>query len=104
MKVLIADDDPSSRLLLSRALPKWGYDVIAADDGQQALAALEGTDPPSLVVLDWMMPGVDGPDICRQLRTRSNAADSYTYVIMLTSRADKADVVVGLTAGADDYV
>ena len=104
MKVLIADDDPGSRLLLSRALARWGYEVITADDGSQALAILQASDRPSLVILDWMMPGVEGPEICRQLRARSDEAEAYTYVIMLTTRSEQNDVVDGLTAGADDYV
>jgi two-component system cell cycle response regulator len=104
MKVLIADDDPGSRLLLSHALTRWGYDVTTAEDGAQALAILQGNNRPSLVILDWMMPGADGPEICRQLRAREAETEAYTYVIMLTSRSQQSDVVDGLTAGADDYV
>jgi two-component system cell cycle response regulator len=104
MKVLIADDDPGSRLLLSHAVAQWGFEAITVDDGEKALAALQADEAPALVILDWMMPGIDGPEICRQLRARNDDSGAYTYILMLTSRSDKDDVVDGLTAGADDYV
>jgi two-component system cell cycle response regulator len=104
MKVLIADDDPGSRLLLSHAVGQWGFDAITVEDGDKALAALQTSEAPALVILDWMMPGIDGPEICRQLRAGSGDSGAYTYILMLTSRSDKDDVVDGLTAGADDYV
>lgn len=104
MRVLAADDDSTSRLLLSRALSKWGYDAVMAHEGREALGILESDNPPSLVILDWIMPGMDGPEICRWIRAHDAEAESYTYLIMLTSRSDSADIVVGLTAGADDYI
>ncbi|HEY0706114.1 MAG TPA: diguanylate cyclase [Polyangia bacterium] len=103
LRVLVADDDASSRLVLARSLSRWGYEVQEAADGTQALAILQSADPPQLAIIDWMMPGSDGPDICRQGRRRPDAS-GYTYIIMLTSRSENRDVVDGLGAGADDYV
>jgi len=102
MRILIADDDAVSRRLLERTLQDWGYEVAIARDGAEAWAALSGEDRPQLAVLDWMMPGLDGPELCR--RTRAMDAQIPVYVILLTARAERADVVAGLEAGADDYV
>lgn len=101
-KVLIAEDDASSRLLLQKVLEKWGYEVIAVADGDRALEILTQDERPALAVLDWMMPGLDGVEVCRRLRALG--LDDPPYVILLTSRADKHDVATGLEAGADDYV
>jgi two-component system cell cycle response regulator len=103
LRVLVADDDASSRLVLARSLTRWGYEVTEAIDGNEALAILQAADAPQLAIIDWMMPGTDGPDICRQVRRAQNAS-GYTYIIMLTSRSENRDVVDGLAAGADDYV
>ncbi len=102
MKVLIADDDPVSLLYLQDALQDWGYEVVAVPDGRSAHAILCGPDAPMLAILDWMMPGMDGIDLCRMIRSSGN--DSYTYVIMLTSRTETAFIVEAMTAGADDFV
>ena len=102
MRILIAEDEPIPRLLLSTALAEWGYEVVTAEDGDQAWQALQAPDAPRMAVLDWMMPGVDGPELCRRLRERSTSEP--TYVILLTARDDKGDVVAGLVAGANDYV
>jgi two-component system cell cycle response regulator len=102
MKVLIADDDPISRRLLESSLTRWGYDVQTANDGYEAFAALLHPEAPKLAVLDWQMPGMDGPEICRQIRQRES--DPYTYIILLTGKRTQEDVVEGLDAGADDYV
>ena len=101
MKILIAEDDPVSRCFLEVTLVKWGYEVIVACDGNQAWQALQ-SDPPSIAILDWMMPGIDGAEVCRRIR----AAQSPTplYIIMLTAKTDKKDLVEGLDAGADDYI
>lgn len=101
MKILIAEDDPVSRCFLEVTLVKWGYEVIVACDGSQAWQALQ-SDPPSIAILDWMMPGIDGAEVCRRIR----AAQSSTpvYIIMLTAKTDKKDLVEGLDAGADDYI
>jgi DNA-binding response OmpR family regulator len=102
LAVLIADDDAVSRTVVAAILRKGGYSVRIARDGGEAWAILQEPQPPSLAVLDWMMPVIDGPDICRRLR--SLPAQSPTYMILLTSRDASADVVAGLDAGADDYV
>ena len=102
MKILIAEDEPVPRFLLANALADWGYEVVAATDGVEAWRVLESPDSPKIAVLDWMMPGVDGPELCRRLRTRSTSEP--TYVILLTSLDAKSDVVAGLQAGANDYV
>src|SRR4051812_26861916 len=102
MKILIADDDPVSLLLLESTLADWGYDVAAARDGHEAWEVLRRDDAPALAILDWMMPGLDGVEVCRKVRRLDKAA--YTYLIMLTGKAETRDVVQGMEAGADDYV
>jgi phosphoserine phosphatase RsbU/P len=102
MKTLIAEDDSVSRRLLQAALHKWGYDVTVTTHGREAWEALQQPDAPSLLILDWLMPEIDGVEICRRIRA-SDALKS-SYVILLTSRGSKEDIVEGLEAGADDYV
>jgi len=102
VRVLIAEDDVTSRLLLKKVLVSWGYDVIVTKDGGEALKALEAEDAPHLAILDWMMPVMDGVDVCRQIRTRET--QQPPYIILLTALDDTDDVVAGLEAGADDYV
>lgn len=102
MKVLIADDDAVSRRLLESSLRRWGYDVVVAKDGLEALRILQSPDAPRLAVLDWLMPGVDGAQLCREVRR--NKQEPYTYVLLLTGKRTKSDVVQGLESGADDYV
>jgi DNA-binding response OmpR family regulator len=102
MRVLIADDDDISRSLLSHSLESWGYEVIACSDGDAAWRVLESAAPPPLAVLDWMMPGTEGIEICR--RARDRPAPISTYIILLTARSEKEDLVAGLAAGADDYL
>jgi sigma-B regulation protein RsbU (phosphoserine phosphatase) len=102
MKILIAEDDPVSRRLLEATLSTWGYDVQVTCDGRAACQALEGTAPPQLALLDWMLPEMDGLEICR--RVRSTSAGKAIYIILLTTRARKEDVIAGLDGGADDYV
>ena len=104
MDVLIAEDDPVSRRLLQAALVKWGYNVVIADDGAKAWALLQQENHPQVAILDWMMPEIDGVEVCRRLRQDPNAADRYVYVILLTARAAKEDIVTGMEAGADDYM
>jgi len=103
MRILIADDDPITRRLLESSLAQWDYEVTATRDGQQAWQALQrlGTPPP-LLVLDWLMPGIDGVELCRRIRQTPDLQPAY--VILLTSRGHRQDVVEGLEAGADDYV
>jgi len=101
MKILIAEDDPVSRVFLEVSLVKWGYEVFSACDGNQAWQALQ-RDSPSIAILDWMMPGIDGAEVCR--RARAVQTPTPVYIIMLTAKTDKKDVVEGLDAGADDYL
>jgi two-component system, cell cycle response regulator len=102
MRVLVADDDPVSRRIVEVTLRNSKYDVVVVSDGNQALSALLDRDPPRLALLDWMMPGKDGPQVCREFR--ANRPTRYTYIILLTGRNTKDDIVEGLEAGADDYV
>lgn len=102
MKVLIAEDDATSLNILQTILTKWGYEVEAVSDGVKALAVLLRKDAPKLAVLDWMMPGLDGVEVCRKVRALNN--DNPPYLIILTSRDEKADIVEGLSAGANDYI
>jgi phosphoserine phosphatase RsbU/P len=102
MRVLIAEDDRISRRFLEHSLTASGYDVVATANGDEAWSALEAPDAPRLAVLDWVMPGLQGPEICRRIRERTEPIP--TYVILLTSRSAKQDIVAGLRAGADDYL
>jgi len=102
MKVLVADDDPISRRLVEASLSRAGYEPIAVGDGREALRILAGPDSPRLVVLDWLMPGMDGLEVCRAIRQRSQ--DQYVYVLLLTAKDQQWEIVEGLDAGADDYV
>lgn len=102
MKILIAEDDFTSRTMLHGVLTNWGYDVISTCDGEEAYAALQEANAPQLAVMDWEMPGLDGAALCRKLRAQ-NRKDPL-YIILLTSRGDRGDIVEGLEAGADDYI
>lgn len=102
MRVLIAEDDVVSRRLLEATLIKWGYEVVVTTDGLEALEVLSKPDAPSLAILDWMMPGLDGAQVC--LKARALAGERLLYMILLTAKGRKEDIVEGLTAGADDYV
>jgi sigma-B regulation protein RsbU (phosphoserine phosphatase) len=102
MKVLIAEDDTVSRRLLEATLNKFGFEVISAANGGQAWAILQAVDSPSLAILDWMMPEIDGVEICRRVRQLPNTTPPY--LILLTAKSEKTDVVIGLDAGADDYL
>jgi DNA-binding response OmpR family regulator len=102
MKALIADDDLTYRRMLEALLLKWGYDVVVTADGEAAWQVLQAPDAPQLAILDWMMPGKDGVEICRQI-PKSSGSDPK-YIILLTSKGGKEDIVSGLDAGADDYV
>ena len=102
MLVLVAEDDVTSSKLLEAILASWGYETVTAHDGEEAWRILQEPDAPQLVVLDWMMPRLDGLEICR--RTRALDSTRRTYLIMLTSLESKHDLVTALEAGADDYV
>ena len=99
---MVADDDPLALRLTERVLTRAGYQVVTAEDGLQALEYLTAKGAPRLGLIDWSMPGLDGPDVCR--RIRELADNPYTYLILLTSRESKADLIAGLEAGADDYL
>jgi two-component system, cell cycle response regulator len=102
MKILVADDDAVSRRLMEEILRRAGYEITTADNGRQALEKLLSRDGPRLALLDWMMPDLDGPEICLELRSHRERA--YTYITLLTSKEAKEDLVAGLEAGADDYL
>ncbi len=102
MRVLVAEDEPTSRRLLQSSLSRWGYEVVVAQDGNEAARILLSPDAPKLAVLDWLMPGIDGAQLCRNIR--GNKPEPYTYILLLTGKSGKLDVIEGLEAGADDYV
>ena len=102
MKVLIADDDAVSRRLLNRTLERAGYEVIAVEDGNTALEALDEPEGPRLALLDWVMPGLNGPAVVRAVRKKRE--QRYVHMILLTSKQSKEDIVEGLDSGADDYL
>jgi two-component system cell cycle response regulator len=102
MKVLVADDDAVSRFLIQHQLESAGYEIIAVDNGHLAANHLSRAGGPRLAVLDWVMPGLDGPGVCRAIRAGTD--QPYVYIILLTANESKADVVAGLEAGADDYL
>ena len=102
MRALVADDDPVARVILARALPGWDIEPIVVADGAAAWEVLASDNAPSLAIMDWEMPGLDGPELCR--RIRGNPASASMYVLLLTSRDAAEDIVAGLDAGADDYL
>lgn len=102
MKILVADDDAMTRLALTKNIEKWGYEVVAVEDGTLALDVLSGDDPPRIALLDWLMPGREGIDICRELNRFGNGPLIYT--ILLTIKKDKADIVEALDQGACDFL
>ena len=102
MKILIADDDRTSRTVLASVLEKVGHEVVKTCDGEEAWDAMHRPGSPRLAILDWMMPGLDGAEICR--RMRSQDCDEPPYLILLTTREGKQDIAEGLQSGADDYL
>jgi phosphoserine phosphatase RsbU/P len=102
MHALIADDDRTTTVMLATSLRRWGFEVEAVHDGLMAWERIRAEPAPSLVVVDWMMPGLDGLEICR--RVRSEPSRQHLYVILLTARSGRSDVIAGLDAGADDYL
>jgi diguanylate cyclase (GGDEF)-like protein len=102
MKVLAAEDNPVFQSMLRALLTKWGYDVVPARDGLEAWRTLESAGAPRLAILDWMMPGVDGVELCR--RVRAAGREPYIYILLLTARTESQDLVEGMEAGADDYL
>ena len=102
MKLLLAEDSGMIRLLLHRVLTTEGYEVVFAENGEEALRVLEAPDAPPIALLDWMMPGLDGLEVCR--RVRAAGREPYVYIILLTGKDHQEDLVRGLAAGADDYL
>src|SRR3954470_20690613 len=100
MKVLIADDSAMSRALLRSTLERWGYDAVVVEDGEQAWQILSGPDAPPLAILDWVMPGMTGIEVCRKVR--ETLREPYTYILLLTSKNTKEETVEGMESGADD--
>jgi phosphoserine phosphatase RsbU/P len=102
VRILIADDERMSTLMLGRTLENWGFEVTVADDGASAWECITGDDPPALAIVDSMMPGLEGIELCR--RIREMPPPGPIYLILLTSRTSREDLVIGLEAGADDYL
>ncbi|MFN3325060.1 MAG: diguanylate cyclase [Bryobacteraceae bacterium] len=102
MKILIADDSIVSRRVLEASLLRWEYEVESACDGREAWERLQREDGPDLAILDWMMPELTGPEVCRLVRQQTR--ERYTYLFLLTSKSDRRDLIAGLEAGADDYL
>lgn len=103
MKVLVVDDDPVSRLILRRTLERGGFEVLEASDGLEGWELFQRhSEEIRLAVVDWVMPGIDGVELCR--RVRSSASEQYVYVVLLSAKQEKRDIVTGLEAGADDYI
>jgi phosphoserine phosphatase RsbU/P len=102
VRLLIAEDDMVSRRLLETTLVKWGYEVVVADDGSAAWEVMQGAAAPPLAILDWMMPGMDGIEVCRRVRRVPTATPPY--LILLTAKGRREDIVMGLRSGANDYV
>jgi diguanylate cyclase (GGDEF)-like protein len=102
MQILVAEDNPVFQSMLRNMLSKWDFEVVMADNGADAWRILQETQPPPLAILDWMMPGMDGVEVCRRLR--ESARQRYVYVILLTAKTEQRDLVEGMEAGADDYV
>ena len=102
MRILIAEDDLVNRMILAQTLKGWGYEVEQVEDGDTALKRLTQNDAPTLAIIDWMMPGMDGPDVCKAVR--NSGQELYRYLILLTARNNTEDLVHGLSSGADDFL
>ena len=105
-RILIAEDDSISRKLIERSLQRLGFDSITAKNGEEAWRILNQPDSPSMAILDWMMPGMSGPEVCRRVREAAHESDDhrYKYLILLTAKSKQSDVSEGLRSGADDYL
>lgn len=101
-RILVAEDDLTSRVKLTGILKKWGYEVEAFGDGNAAWERLHENDPPKILIVDWQMPGMDGVSLCRDLRSENN--EDRFYIILLTGRTDKEDMIQALDEGVDDYI
>jgi len=103
MRILIADDSIVSRHLLEATLRRWGYEVIVACDGAEAWEILQRDSAPAIAILDWVMPELTGPEVCRKVRLQQGQ-EPYTYLLLLTSKSMKEDLIEGMDSGADDYI
>ncbi|MEO8052729.1 MAG: diguanylate cyclase [Acidobacteriota bacterium] len=104
MRILIADDSVVSRHLLDATLRRWGYEVVIACDGNEAWRILQAEDAPKIAILDWMMPGLTGPEVCSRVRANLKDKDLYTYILLLSSKSQREDLIEGMESGADDYL
>jgi two-component system, cell cycle response regulator len=102
MRILVAEDNLVFQRVLHAMLTQWGYDVVVASGGEEALRLLQDEEGPRLAILDWLMPGMDGIEVCRRVRAR-NSLD-YTYILILTAKTESEDLLTAMEAGADDYV
>ncbi|MCZ7647261.1 MAG: response regulator transcription factor [Planctomycetota bacterium] len=102
MKVMACDDDKITRLLLCTQLRKWGHEVVEAASGEEAIQIMTGADAPRLAILDWMLPGMQGPEVCAKLRELR--VENPPYLILLTGKNEQDDLVRGFDSGADDYI
>jgi two-component system, cell cycle response regulator len=102
LRTLLAEDNPIFQTMLRSLLARWGYEAVLARDGDEAWQALSSSEPPRLAILDWMMPGVDGVELCRRIRAAGQ--EPYIYILLLTARTEAGDLVEGMDAGADDYL
>jgi DNA-binding response OmpR family regulator len=102
MRILIADDNLVFQTVLKAMLTQWGYDVVVANNGEEAWQLLQSETGPRLAILDWLMPGMDGVEVCRRVRARNSP--SYTYILILTAKTTSEDLVAAMDAGADDYI
>lgn len=102
MRILIADDETISRTILERTLRGWGHDVVSVSNGNDAWKILSQGDAPMVAILDWMMPGMEGPEVCERVRALGRPVPPY--LILLTAKVERGDVIAGLDSGADDYV
>ena len=104
MKILIAEDDLTHRKMLESLLSKWGYEVLSVGSGSEAWDILNSGAAPQIAILDWMMPGMEGVDVCRKVRQRESGTGYYTYMMLLTDKTDRDDLITGMESGADDYI
>ena len=102
MRILVAEDNLVFQSVLRSMLTQWGYDVVVVSDGEAAWRQLQDEEGPRLAILDWLMPGLDGIEVCRRVRAANRT--SYTYILVLTGKTDSQDLVFAMEAGADDYV
>jgi DNA-binding response OmpR family regulator len=102
MRILVAEDNLVFQWGLRSMLTQWGYDVVVASDGEEAWRLLQDEEGPRLAILDWLMPGLDGIEVCRRVRASNQI--SYTYILILTAKTESEDLVTAMEAGADDYV